>query len=333
MKDLTVSSIDRQNILNNNDAIKNIQSYLGISGMLFEGEYRFTKQQVANFYAVEISTIEWYLANHESELKQNGYVVLKGAELRNFKREFEGILQEGSKAPQLGVFNFRAFLNLGMLLSESEKAKAIRSAILNIVIDTISKKLGGTAKYINQRDEDFLFAIIKEPDYRKHFTSALSSYLDMGNYKYEYYTDAIYRAIFKENANEYKQILQLEEQDNLRATLYSEVLLLIASFENGIADTMKRKSERLGRKLSPVELDTLIIEFSNQTLYIPLIEDARRKMASRDYGFREIIHDRLESYIQCVPSDEYDRFLGEKSMDLIERIKENIHVFERLKDK
>ena len=46
------------------------------------------------------------------------------------------MLLEGSKAPQLGVFNFRAFLNLGMLLTESEKAKALRSVVLDIVIDT-----------------------------------------------------------------------------------------------------------------------------------------------------------------------------------------------------
>ena len=30
----------------------------------------------------------------------------------------------------LGLFNFRSFLNIGMLLAESEKAKALRSTIL-----------------------------------------------------------------------------------------------------------------------------------------------------------------------------------------------------------
>lgn len=57
------------------------------------------------------------------------------------------MLQEGAKAPQLGVFNFRSFLNLGMLLTESEKAKALRSKILDIVIDTLNEKLGGSTKY------------------------------------------------------------------------------------------------------------------------------------------------------------------------------------------
>jgi len=35
MKDLTTSTIDRQNILNNRFALQKIQEYIGFSGMLF----------------------------------------------------------------------------------------------------------------------------------------------------------------------------------------------------------------------------------------------------------------------------------------------------------
>ena len=38
-----MSAIDRQNILNNKVALENIQEYIGVSGMYFNGEYRFTK--------------------------------------------------------------------------------------------------------------------------------------------------------------------------------------------------------------------------------------------------------------------------------------------------
>ena len=117
MKDLTVSAIDRQNILNNKKALQNIQEYIGISGMLFENEYKFTKYQIAEFYVIDSSTIDRYLSSHEEELKHNGYVNLKGKSLKDFKEEFGWMLQEGAKAPQLGVFNFRSFLNLGMLLT------------------------------------------------------------------------------------------------------------------------------------------------------------------------------------------------------------------------
>ncbi len=212
MEDLTVSAIDRQNILNNKKAVENIQTYLGIRGMLFKGEYKFTRQQITDFYAIDNSTIDRYLSQNEEELKHNGYVNLKGKTLKEFKEEFGWMLQEGAKAPQLGIFNFRSFLNLGMLLTESEKAKALRSKILDIVIDTLNQKLGGSTKFINQREEDFLIAMAREPVYRKEFTEALNKYLEMGNYKYAVYTDAIYKAIFLEKSAEYKAILKIEEK-------------------------------------------------------------------------------------------------------------------------
>ena len=49
MKDLTISNIERQNVLNNRFAVGKIQEHLDIEGMLFEGEYRFTKKMVADF--------------------------------------------------------------------------------------------------------------------------------------------------------------------------------------------------------------------------------------------------------------------------------------------
>ena len=78
----------------------------------------------------------------------------------------------------LAVFNFRAFLNIALW----------------------------EWKYINQRNKEFLVAITREPIYRKEFTNALNLYLEMGNFKYAAFTDAIYQAIFKENAKEYKAI-------------------------------------------------------------------------------------------------------------------------------
>jgi len=336
MKDLTGSAIDRQNILNNKKAVENIQTYLGVTGMLFQGEYKFTRQQIVDFYTIDNSTIDRYLSQNEEEFKHNGYVNLKGKALKEFKEEFGWMLQEGAKAPQLGIFNFRSFLNFGMLLTESEKAKALRSKILDIVIDTLNQNLGGSTKFVNQREEDFLIAMAREPVYRKEFTEALNKYLEMGNYKYAVYTDAIYKVIFLEKSAEYKTILKLEEKENMRDTLYSEVLRLIASFEIGIADTMKLKSEILNRKLKPTELNELIEEFSKQRFWIPQIEDARSKMASRDYGLRNIIHDRLKPYINSLSAEDYDRFLGEKSKDLLERVIENpdlLDVFKRLKDR
>jgi hypothetical protein len=104
------------------------------------------------------------------------------------------------KAPQLGIFDFRAFLNIAMLITESERARLLRKAILDIAIDTINKRTGGATTYINQRDEDFIHSYFHEENYRKEFTDALRDFVAIGNFKYPLYMDKIYVSIFREDA-------------------------------------------------------------------------------------------------------------------------------------
>lgn len=227
-KDLTNSPVDRQNILNNPYAIAEIKKATNISAIKFEGTEVLLKEQIADFFEVDTRTIERYLENNGDELGRNGYEVLRGNRLKllkkRIKEQFVPDMNVGSKTTQLGIFDFRAFLNIAMLLTESERARLLRQAILDIVIDAINQRSGGGTKYINQRDEDFLFAWFQEEDYRKEFTDALRDFVDMGNFKYPMYTDKIYVSIFKGNAQEYRKILQLHKKDKVRDTFYSEIL-------------------------------------------------------------------------------------------------------------
>lgn len=100
MKDLTISNIERQNVLNNRFAVSKVQEHLDIEGMLFEGEYRFTKKMVADFYEVEERTIERYLEKYSDELSANGYVLCKGKHLKEFKLQFAPVINVGSKTTQ-----------------------------------------------------------------------------------------------------------------------------------------------------------------------------------------------------------------------------------------
>ena len=337
MKDLTNSTVARQNILNKNYAIEEIQNAVGIEGIVFDNQFRFLKSQIASFFEIDERTIERYLEIHEKELKVNGYEVLKGKRLREFKLLVKDIevtdINVAQSTANLGIFNFRAFLNLGMLLTESDKARTLRSIVLDIVLDTINKRTGGSTKYINQRDEDFILSYYKEESYRKEFTDSLSNYIAMGNAKYAIYTNKIYQSIFKEHATEYRQILKLSEKDNVRETMYSEVLDLISSYEFGLAKLIEERYNKLGRKLTSFELDNLFSAFEQLPLWIPLIEKARRKMASRDLAFRDVLHQQLEEYIGAVPAEDFERFLGEKSKELAERLEEAKDVFKRLKER
>ncbi len=372
-KDLTTSDIHRKNILNNRYALQEIEKEVAFPGILFEGNLRYTKRQIAQFYVIDERTVERYLEQHETEFTGSGYEVLSGLRLKFFKEAYEQYFKDLSdrkstdfpfmndissetndrnidygtdihvatmvdsikKTSVLGIFNFRAFLNIGMLLTESNRAKELRALILDIVIDTINAKIGGNTKYINQREEEFVPSAIREFNYRQTFTNALDDCIVDNKWKYSQFTDAVYRSIFHENAKEYKQILNLKAKDSARDTMYSEVLDLIAAYENGFADFLCNKKTELGRKLSFSEAKLIFDQFEkfHGAAFQPLLEKVRTLMASRDMVFRDALHEKLKNYVTPLTSNEFEKFLGEKSMTLEERLKENIDVFKRLKDR
>lgn len=336
-KDLTTSEIDRQNILNNPYALSEIEKAAGIKGIPFEGTSVVLKEQVAAFFEVQPRTIDNYLARHSEELQRNGYEVLRGKRLKDLKLQiiatFGNETDFITKTTILGVFDFRAFLNLAMLMQESERAGLLRKAILDIAIDTINQRTGGGTKYINQRDEEFIQSAFIEENYRKQFTDALKDCVAMGNFKYAVYTDKVYVSIFREKAQEYRKILKLTARDNVRDTFYSEVLDLIASYECGFAELLQDACRSKGRKLNNWEVDALFAKFETQAHWRPLIEKARNKMASRDLAFRDALHLQLRDYITPLQRDEFERFLGEKSKELSERLDEAKDVMKRLKER
>lgn len=336
-KDLTVSQIDRQNILNNPYALQEIEKATRIKGIPFEGKTVVLKNQVASFFEVTPRTIDNYIEKFSDELRLNGYEVLRGNRLKSLKSE---VLKQDAnetdfvtRTTVLGVFDFRAFLNLAMLVTESERARLLRQMMLDIVIDTINQRTGGGTKYINQRDEDFLISVYQEENYRKEFTDALKNYVDMGNFKYPLYTDKIYVSIFREKAKEYRKILRLHDKDRVRETFYSEVLDLVSAYEYGFSKVLEDAYAQKGQKLTSWEVDKLFDAFEAQPHWKPFIEKARNKMASRDLAFRDALHAQLKGYIAPLNAADFERFLGEKSKELVKRLEEAKDVMKRLKER
>src|ERR1035437_7163816 len=124
-KDLTSSDIDRQNILNNQYAIEEIRKAVGLEGILFENEFKFIKDQVSAFFEVDPRTIDRYLEKYSDELSNNGYEVLRGKRLQEFKLGLKSDdvndIDVVNQASQLSLLNFRSNLKLAMLLTESER--------------------------------------------------------------------------------------------------------------------------------------------------------------------------------------------------------------------
>lgn len=178
-----------------------------MGGVNFEGETVFTKAQLAVLYEVRESTIEKYLVSHADELKVNGYTLLRGKKLKEFKESLDGTV-----------------INYG----------------------TKTSVLGGQTKFINQRDESYLVSALQEENYHRQFTDALDKYVEVNKWTYARFTNLIYQSIFHENAIEYKKVLNLATKTNIREILYSEVLNLIASYESGIANKLEQASNKLG---------------------------------------------------------------------------------------
>ena len=330
-KDLTTSEISRQNILNNPVALPRIREAVEIEPLEYKGVLYVTKQMAADFYEVDLRTITNCLNANEEELKRNGYRVIKGDELKEFKLKYVREINFPNKMPHLGLFDFRSFLNIGMLLTTSEKAKQLRSMMLDIVIAVINEKTGGGTKYINRRDRNYITSAISEENYHQKLTDAIRDYVDgHKTYKYSTIMDMIYKAVFCERAKEYKKILELSEKDNLRRTLYAEVLVSVSAFENHVAETIKAKAQKYGT-VTVEEVGQAIKELSAMPFVKPILEDARTKMSSRDFALRDVYHENIAAFLKAVSPEEYEKFIGSQSVDFDHLLDANKDVLDRLK--
>jgi len=330
------SAIARRNVLNNSYAVKEIENRVNIKGTSFDGEYWLTTQQISAFFGVDGRTIRRYVRKYNKELTENGYRLISGDDLKVFYSGQDiNVLTRIEKTTRLGIFNMKSFLNIAMLLSDSLVAKQLRTLMLDVTADTITRLAGGDTKYINQRDEKFLLASYYNEGYNKRLRTALKECVtnSKDTTKYPNYNDKIYKVIFRENASEYKRLLELGKKDKVRETLYAEVLSAISSFENTVAKELKERYDMLKRPLTREEADEIFEKTAEHPSFEPQIELARRNMASLDNGLRRKHHKNLNDYIYPLNKEDYERFLGEKSKALSDRIDDNLKMLKRLKDK
>lgn len=100
-----------------------------VKDLLLLGDSEFaTTQQVADYYEVGLEAIKSIIKRHKEELEGNGYCY-------NKKSEIVLMVQcEPIEIPNrgTGIFTKRAILNVGMLLTQGEVAKEVRSRLLDI---------------------------------------------------------------------------------------------------------------------------------------------------------------------------------------------------------
>ncbi|WP_405616372.1 restriction endonuclease [Streptomyces sp. NBC_00076] len=87
-----------------------------------------TTAMVAAYFSVTMEAIRALVHDHRPELESNGYRVLAGKELSDFK-QLSGIQ---SRTRSLALFSRRAVLNIAMLLRDSGVARQVRVYLLDM---------------------------------------------------------------------------------------------------------------------------------------------------------------------------------------------------------
>ena len=136
--------------------IGNVSVLEKIKDLLLLGDSEFsTLQQVADYYEVPKQTIESIKNRNKEELINNGMKTFSNKEIKALN-----IQDECFKIPNRGMilFNKRAILNVGMLLTIGKIAKEVRSRLLDIEYESNKavQENGQTIKdnIINEIDEE-----------------------------------------------------------------------------------------------------------------------------------------------------------------------------------
>lgn len=112
----------RETVINRVDVLDKVKKLSMLPGDLY-----ITLEMAAKYYEVEKKTVDKAIQRNRSEFMENEIRVVKGKELADMMSETEFT----KLPPTLTVINRRALLRIGMLLQDSEVAKAVRSYLLD----------------------------------------------------------------------------------------------------------------------------------------------------------------------------------------------------------
>ncbi|MFJ1705297.1 hypothetical protein [Kitasatospora sp. NPDC088346] len=101
---------------------------------LLPGSVYITLRMAADYFEVGEETVRKVFLRHRQELKNNGALVLRGADLETFKRDTLSLYPGGYPQARSGlaVLPPRAVLNVAMLLRDSDVARAVRCQLLDV---------------------------------------------------------------------------------------------------------------------------------------------------------------------------------------------------------
>lgn len=180
--------------------------------------------QIANYYECGLEAVKTIIKRNRSEFEDDGMVVLKGSDLKEFKKKIGEVQSEPtlSYASSLTILPKRSLLRVGMILTNNSIATQVRNYLLNIEsVTEIDRK-----SWAIQRE----VGIIE----RKRMTSAISRYIPDSKHKkfaYPNYTNMIYKVIFGCDAKSLRLERNVKTNDALRDSFTEDELKKVEEVE------------------------------------------------------------------------------------------------------
>ncbi|EEM37929.1 hypothetical protein P9Y62_04180 [Bacillus thuringiensis] len=198
-----------------------------VKGVAFlTDNFEVTIQMAADYYEVPFETIKGVIRRHREEFNEYGEMrLLKGKLLKDFKAQVQDVPNLES-APSLTLINRRGLLRIGMLLTDSEVAQAVRNYLLNIEeVSDDEQKRWAIEREISKRD-------------RRQLTDAIQEFYDgalKNGVQYAAFTNLVYDTLFDMTANELKVMYELEKREALRDSFTTEDLRKVVKVEKTIS--------------------------------------------------------------------------------------------------
>lgn len=119
--------------------------------LLLSNNEHATTKQISDFFETPKKTIESLFADNKEEIEMSGAFFLQGVDLKDFKTNLPnpGDLK---RVPSCWLFPKRAILNIGMLLRDSEVAKKLREALLDVIEESPKVAIKVTKNLLAERN-------------------------------------------------------------------------------------------------------------------------------------------------------------------------------------
>lgn len=219
---LTESRTLRDNYVVKDSVLERVKAVPILAGTL-----EVTVEMAANFYETPIDTIKTILKRHRAEFSEDSETrTLRGISLAQFKTEVQGgPLSTGSNA--LTLVSRRGLLRIGMLLTESEVARSVRSYLLNVEqIATKEQRAWALDREVSKRE-------------RRRMTDTVQMFGDGSPYEYARFTNLAYRVVFDTDAPGLRKLYGLDSDDNIRDAFSTEDLRSVVDVETAISSLLR----------------------------------------------------------------------------------------------